>query len=294
MTHTSTTLSKQASKVSQPQSRQASPAPGWFARWLWSHSSAVSLIGFIVAWQIASVVFDIPSFLLPSPYQIGIEIVANRNILLSHVGVTCLEILAGFVISVLIGLPLAALFVYSRLLEQAIFPLVVGSNTVPKVALAPLLLAWFGFGLTPKILIVVLVTFFPIIINAVVGLKSMPPQMVHLARSMGATPLQTFWRFQLPAAMPHVFAGLKIATSLSVIGAIVAEFIGADSGLGYLMMIANADINIARQFAAIVVLSLIGMLFYWSIDVLQRVFLPWHVSVRGDAPQAGPMTHGSA
>ena len=254
----------------------------------------VSLIAFIVVWQIGSVVFDVPSFILPSPYQIGIEIVASRNILLGHVGITCLEILAGFVISVLIGLPLAALFVYSGILERAIFPLIVGSNTVPKVALAPLLLAWFGFGLTPKILIVVLVAFFPIIINAVVGLKSMPPQMVHLARSMGATPLQTFWRFQLPSAMPHVFAGLKIATSLSVIGAIVAEFIGADSGLGYLMMIANANFNIARQFAAIVVLSLIGMLFYWSIDVLQRILLPWHVSVRGDAAQAGPMTPGSA
>jgi NitT/TauT family transport system permease protein len=266
---------------------------GWPARWLSAHCSTVSLIAFIALWQIASVVFDIPSFLLPSPYQIGVEIVANRSILLAHASVTCLEILAGFLISVLIGLPLAAMFVYSRILEKAIFPLIVGSNTVPKVALAPLLLAWFGFGLTPKILIVVLVAFFPIIINAVVGLRSMPPQMLYLARSMGATPLQTFWLFQLPSAMPHIFAGLKIATSLSVIGAVVAEFVGADGGLGYIMMVANADLNIARQFAAIVVLSLIGMIFFWSIDVLQRILLPWHVSIRGDAPEASPITSGS-
>jgi NitT/TauT family transport system permease protein len=252
-------------------------------RWLSSHSATLSFLAFVLLWQVIVVWFEIPAFLLPSPYQIAVDIVTNANLFISHSWDTCLEILLGFFISMLIGLPLAAVFAHSRALERAIFPLLVGSNTIPKVALAPLMLAWFGFGLLPKVLIVCLVAIFPIVINAVVGLKSMPPQMLYLARSMAATPYQTFWRFQLPAAMPHVFAGLKIATSLSVIGAIVAEFVGSDAGLGHIMMVANADFNITRQFAAIVILSLIGLVFFWGVELLERALIPWHVSVRRDA-----------
>ena len=166
--------------------------------------------------------------------------------------------------------------------ERAVYPLIVGSNTVPKVALAPLLLAWFGFGLMPKILIVVLVAFFPIVINAVVGLKSLGAPMIYLARSMGASAAQVFWLFRMPNALPSIFAGLKIASVLSVIGAVVAEFVGADSGLGYAMMVATSDLNIARQFAAILVLSAIGMVFFWILGVVERLLLPWHSSVRNE------------
>jgi NitT/TauT family transport system permease protein len=257
------------------------PAPRARRRFATPHA-AIAIAAFIAVWQFATVVFDIPTYLLPSPLGIVNDVMVHWRVLLRHAGITTFEVVVGFVLSVLIGLPLAALFTYSRAMEKSIFPLIVGSNTIPKVALAPLLLAWFGFGLKPKILIVVLVAFFPIVINAVVGFKSLSPQMLHLARSMGATSAQIFWQFYLPNALPNIFAGLKVATSLAVIGAVVAEFVGADGGLGYVMMIANADLNIARQFAAIVLLSLIGMAFFWIIEWLERIVLPWHVSVRMD------------
>ena len=244
--------------------------------------ATIAIVSFLLLWQLASVVFNIPTYLLPSPLGIVNDAMVHWRVLLHHTGITTLEVVVGFVLSVLIGLPLAALFTFSRTMEKSIFPLIVGSNTIPKVALAPLLLAWFGFGLKPKILIVVLVAFFPIVINAVVGFKSLSPQMIYLARSMGATSSQLFWQFYLPNALPNIFAGFKVATSLAVIGAVVAEFVGADGGLGYVMMIANADLNIARQFAAIVLLSMIGMIFFWIIEWVERIVLPWHVSVRVD------------
>jgi len=244
--------------------------------------ATIAIVSFLLFWQFVSVVFNIPTYLLPSPLGIVNDAMVHWRVLLHHTGITTLEVVVGFVLSVLIGLPLAALFTFSRTMEKSIFPLVVGSNTIPKVALAPLLLAWFGFGLKPKILIVVLVAFFPIVINAVVGFKSLSPQMIYLARSMGATSSQIFWQFYLPNALPNIFAGFKVATSLAVIGAVVAEFVGADGGLGYVMMIANADLNIARQFAAIVLLSMIGMIFFWIIEWVERIVLPWHVSIRVD------------
>jgi NitT/TauT family transport system permease protein len=239
----------------------------------------------VLLWQFATVVLQTPDYLLPSPSRIVVDAIGNWKLLAIHTGITTFEVIVGFLLSILIGLPLAAVFAYSRSVEKTFFPLIVGWNTVPKVALAPILLAWFGFGLKPKILIVVLVAFFPIVINSVVGLKSTSPQMIHLARSMGATASQVFWRFQLPNALPGIFAGLKIATSLSVIGAVVGEFVGADSGLGYVMMIANSDLNIARQFAAIVILSFIGVAFFWIIEGIERLVLPWHVSIRADTAE---------
>lgn len=236
----------------------------------------------LLLWQAATVVFEIPTYLLPSPLAILLDLIKNWRFFLYHTGITGYEVLLGFLLSVLIGVPLAAFFTYSRVIEKFLFPLVVGANTIPKVALAPLLLAWFGFGFKPKIIIVVLVTFFPIIINSVVGFKSLTPQMLYLARSMGARPLQFFWRFYFPNALPSIFAGLKVATSLAVIGAVVGEFVGAEGGLGYAMTLATSEFNITRQFAAIVALSLIGLVFFWVIEWMERLALPWHVSVRLD------------
>jgi ABC-type nitrate/sulfonate/bicarbonate transport system permease component len=244
--------------------------------------ATLTAIALLIVWQGASYLFSIPSYLLPPPSEIALDMARNWPILLGQAGVTTFEVVVGFILSVLISVPLAALLAYSPAFEKAIYPLIVGSNTVPKVALAPLLLAWFGFGLLPKILIVVLVTFFPIVINSVVGLKSLPPQMLYLARSMGCSALQVFWLFRMPNALPSIFAGLKVASVLSVIGAVVAEFVGADSGLGYAMMVATSDLNIARQFAAILVLSIIGIIFFGMIGYVERLLIPWHSSVRNE------------
>jgi NitT/TauT family transport system permease protein len=240
----------------------------------------LTLLILVVIWQVATVVFAVPRYLLPSPLAILSQIQRDWWLLLSHGWVTVLEIIVGFAISVLIGVPIAIWVTYSKAFDNAVYPLIVGSQTIPKVALAPLLLAWFGFGIAPKIIIVVLVAFFPIVINSVVGLRGAPIEMLHLARSMGSSPSQIFWRFRLPQALPNIFAGMKLATVLAVIGAIVAEFVGADSGLGYLIMIAGANFDIARQFSAIVVLSIVGMICFWLAGFIERMCLPWHVSVR--------------
>ena len=242
----------------------------------------LALIGIILLWQLATLVFRIPAYLLPSPWAVALNIQKHAGLLLSSALITGGEVVLGFALSVLIGVPLSILITYSRVLDRALYPLIVGSQTIPKVAIAPLLLAWFGFGLTPKIVIVVLVTFFPIVINSVVGLRSGPAQMIHLARSMGATNAQIFWRFRLPQALPSMFAGMKLATVLAVIGAIVAEFVGADSGLGYLIMIAGSNFDLGLQFAAIVVLSAMGMAFFWVLGIAERMALPWHVSMRSE------------
>jgi NitT/TauT family transport system permease protein len=240
----------------------------------------LTLLTLVVLWQAATAIFALPAYLLPSPLVILSQIKLDWLMLLSHGWITVFEVVTGFLISVLIGVPIAIWVTYSRAFDNAVYPLIVGSQTIPKVALAPLLLAWFGFGMVPKIIIVVLVAFFPIVINSVVGLRSAPVEMLHLARSMGASPAQIFWRFRLPQALPSIFAGMKLATVLAVIGAVVAEFVGADSGLGYLIMIAGANFNIARQFSAIVVLSVVGMIFFWLAGLIERISLPWHVSVR--------------
>ncbi|RDE09696.1 ABC transporter permease [Pelagibacterium lacus] len=223
---------------------------------------------------------DVPAYMLPAPSDIMVAMQSMWGLLFIHSGITLAEIGIGFVLATLIGVPLATLITYSHVFDRAVYPLIVGSQTIPKVAIAPLLLAGFGYGLAPKVAIVTLIAFFPIVINTVVGLRSVPAEMLHLARSMGATPLQAFWKFRLPQALPSIFAGLKLASVLAVIGAVVAEFVGANGGLGYIIMIAGSNFRMDQQFAAIIFLSAIGMVFFWLIGLAERAMLPWHISVR--------------
>jgi NitT/TauT family transport system permease protein len=261
--------------------------PGHILRKVWRAKAAVpyswiTFAALIVIWQIAVDALHIPKFLLPSPLAILLDIVHTWQRLLFNAVFTSYETLLGFALSVAIGVPIAIALAASKGFERAFYPLIVATQAIPKVSVAPLLLIWFGYGLRPKIVIVVLVTFFPIVINSVVGFKSLSQNMQNLARSMGASSLQVFWRFQLPNALPGIFAGLKVASVLAIIGAIVAEFVGADIGLGYVIMNATADINVTHQFSAIVLLSLIGILFFALIERIERFCLPWHISVRRD------------
>jgi NitT/TauT family transport system permease protein len=244
-----------------------------------------TLAALLILWELAVRIAQIPPFVLPAPSAIFQELVNYGPRLLPNALVTLSEVLFGFLCSVAVGVPLAVMIVYSRFMEKAVYPLIVASQTIPKVAIAPLMLSWFGYGMAPKIVIVVLLSFFPIVINSVMGLKSTTREMIYLSRSMGATGWQTFWKFRLPQALPSIFAGLKLATALSVIGAIVAEFIGADKGLGYLILIAGANFNIARQFASVVLISLIGVLFFVALEQIERVAVPWRA--RGTAGGEG-------
>jgi ABC-type nitrate/sulfonate/bicarbonate transport system permease component len=234
-----------------------------------------TLIIFVAAWEILIRVTNAPVYIIPSPSRILQEFTVYWPRLLANGWITLSEVLAGFCCAILIGVPLAILITYSKVAERAIYPIIVSTQTIPKIAIAPLLLAWFGYGITPKIVIVVLLSFFPIVINTVVGLKASTAEMLYLAQSMGASPWQTFWKFRLPQALPFIFAGLKLATVLSVIGAVVAEFIGADKGLGYVIVVSGANFDIARQFTAIISITAIGMSFFAVIQFLERALLPW-------------------
>jgi NitT/TauT family transport system permease protein len=238
----------------------------------------------VVAWQVACSWSASASFLIPTPSAIAADLWNNWRYFLPHIWRTTFEILLGFGGSIALGIPIAICLTFSRVLDRALYPLIVGSQVIPKVAIAPVMLALFGYGMLPKVAIIVTVAFFPVVINAVVGLRSAPAQMIHLARSMGASPSQIFWRFRLPQALPSLLAGVKMASVLAVIGAVVAEFVGADSGLGYVIVSASSDFNVTRQFSAIVLLSALGMLFFWVTEIIEHKAIPWHISNRGSEP----------
>jgi len=190
--------------------------------------------------------------------------------------------LGGFVLSALVGVPIAMWIAYSRLVESFVYPLLVFSQSVPKVAIAPLFVVWFGFGVIPKVIAAFLLGFFPVIVATVQGFKSIEPDVIDLARSMGASPLKVFIKFRLPQAMPAIFSGLKVSVTLAVVGAVVGEFVGSNSGLGYVLQKANGTFDLPLMFAALVILSMIGVLLFLALELIERWVLPWHASQRHD------------
>jgi len=190
--------------------------------------------------------------------------------------------LGGFVLSALVGVPVAMWIAYSRLVESFVYPLLVFSQSVPKVAIAPLFVVWFGFGVIPKVIAAFLLGFFPVIVATVQGFKSIEPDVIDLARSMGANPLKVFIKFRLPQAMPAIFSGLKVSVTLAVVGAVVGEFVGSNSGLGYVLQKANGTFDLPLMFAALVILSMIGVLLFLVLELIERWVLPWHASQRHD------------
>jgi NitT/TauT family transport system permease protein len=248
---------------------------------------AASLALLLLAWQAAVVIFDIKPFILPSPELVFRLIVDRHSILLHHALITSYETVVGFLLSVLVGIPIAAAVVAWRPLERMLYPLLIASQTVPKVAIAPLFIVWLGFGFLPKIIIAFLVAFFPIVISTVVGLKSTPVEMLYLGRIMGFSAWQMFRKISFPRALPEIFGGLKVAMTLAVVGAIVGEFVGASEGLGYLLMFATAQMQTSLVFAALVLLVVIGVVLFGLIQWCERLAIPWHVSIRRDELRIG-------
>src|SRR5919197_3458193 len=197
------------------------------------------VIGLLVVWEAGTRVLDVPDFLLPPPSAIAVSFVANSSLLLFHGWITTVEILLGFALSIVVGIPLAlAIFLWPAF-SRSILPLLVSSQAMPKVAVAPLFLVWFGFGLLPKVLIAFLIAFFPVVISTAVGLASIEPEKSHFARSMGFGATATFLKIRLPNALPAIFGGLKISITLAVVGAVVGEFVGGDAGPGFFPMGGN-------------------------------------------------------
>jgi NitT/TauT family transport system permease protein len=237
-------------------------------------------------WEIVTRYGSISSLLLPAPSRI-LETTVNNFWTIAYMGVvTVYEFVLGFVLAVVVGLPLGALVVYARPVELAIYPLLVAFQTIPKAAIAPILIVWLGTGVTSKILIAFAISFFPIVVDTIIGLRSSQPETIYLARSMGATPFQVFRYVRFPNALPAIFGGLKVASTLAVVGAIVGEFVSSDKGLGYLVLVANGDLNTRLVFACVLVLTVLGLVFFFVIEALERIFVRWHVSARQAAASA--------
>ncbi|MCU0804238.1 MAG: ABC transporter permease [Burkholderiales bacterium] len=240
------------------------------------------IVVLLVLWDLAIRLFKIPPYLIPAPQKV-VEALQNEwPRLVKESTVTTWATLGGFGLSILFGIPMALLIAYSRTVESFVYPLLVFSQSVPKIAIAPLFVVWFGFGIIPKVIAAFLLGFFPIVVSTVMGFKSVEPEMIDLARSMKASRLQTFMRISLPHAMPAIFSGLKVSVTLAVVGAVVGEFVGSNSGIGYVLQIANGNFDLPLMFAALVVLSMIGVVLFVAIDLLERVMIPWHASQRGD------------
>ena len=238
------------------------------------------LVALLVIWELAARLFALPSYLLPAPSAIMRSMGDNSDVLIKEGFTTTMEIILGFVLSVAVGVPLALAIYLWTPFARAIYPILVSSQAVPKVAIAPLFLVWFGFGLLPKVLIAFLIAFFPVVINTVMGLAALEQEKIYLARSMGLGAVATFFKIQLPNALPSIFAGLKISITFAVVGAVVGEFVGGQGGLGYLLLIANGNMDTALLFAGIVALTLLGIIFFALIGFLERLVLPPHAVER--------------
>jgi NitT/TauT family transport system permease protein len=236
----------------------------------------------LLVWELACRVFKVPTYLLPPPSDVIAMMGRRSGMLTTHTIVTTIEIVAGFLLSIVVGVILALLITNYRPVERAIYPLLVISQAVPKVAIAPLFIVWLGLGWEPKVLVAVLIAFFPIVVDLVAGIRSVPVSMRKLALSMGASRYDTLMKFIVPHALPHFFSGLKVAITLAVSGAIIGEFVGADRGLGYLLLFANGQLDTNLLFACIAILSALGIILFYLLLMIESLCLPWHVSAQRD------------
>lgn len=243
----------------------------------------LSITALLLIWEIAVRALNTPAWILPAPTAIGNELYESGSNMLPHIGQTLLEVVIGIGVAILVGLATAGLLDRFSKIKEAVYPLLVISQTVPIVALAPLLIIWFGFDIEPKIIVVTLFCYFPITINTLDGLNAAEPEYLDLLRSMGANPRQIWWKVRFPAALPYFFSGLKIATTYSVVGAVVGEWVGGRRGLGIYLLRAQASFDTAKVFATIFVISILSILFFGLVFLVERWALPWTVA---DQPES--------
>jgi len=238
-------------------------------------TTILSITATLVLWEVLTVVFNVPAFILPPPSAIFIEGVTRYHLYLHHSWITFFEMVAGFVLAAVVGVLLAVVIVYSRILRNMIYPQIVVLQIVPKVAIAPLLLIWAGYGITSKVLLALLVSFFPVVVNMVTGLVAIEEELLDLCRILQSGRWQEFSKVRLPNALPYLFSSLKVASTLSVIGAVIGEFVGGSEGLGHLIIIANTELRTSMSFVSLFSLSILGFLLYGFVLLAERLCLPW-------------------
>jgi NitT/TauT family transport system permease protein len=239
----------------------------------------------LAVWEALVRVTNVPAFILPTPSSIFVALYRGitSTLYLNHIGITLAETLIGFLVGAALAFALGIAVALSRPIEYFLYPFIVMFQAMPKVALAPLIIVWFGLGLTSKVVNAALVAFFPLMVNTIVGLRSAEEEKIDLMRSLAANRWQLFWMLQLPNAMPYIFAGLEIAMIFALIGAIVAEFVGAQSGLGMLIQSMNFTMDVAGQFSVLLILSLLGLVLNGMVNGIRRRVLFWDPSQKVDA-----------
>lgn len=235
----------------------------------------------LIVWEGSVWLFKPAPLILPAPSAILGAFLQTPGLFMRQLsftlGITCL----GFALAVVLGVLLAVAIVSSRLLERTVYTLLVALNSIPKVALAPLFVIWMGTGTEPKVAIALMLAIFPIVIDTVLGLRSVDPDVLDMTKSMRARPLQVLWKIRFPSALPAMFAGMKVAISLALVGAIAGEFVASQVGLGYVILTAQGMFQIPRVFAAIVLLGILGTILFYLVGIAERILVPWHVSQRG-------------
>ena len=237
----------------------------------------------IALWQGLVVALDVPKLLLPAPSAIAAELVRWRGMLVQHTLITLYETILGFLLGIVLGVPIAVAISTSRILQNTIYPLIILAQSIPKVTIAPLFLIWLGYGLLPKVFVGFLVAFFPIVIDTATGLNAVEPELIDLTRALSASEWQTLWRIRFPHALPFFFSGLKVSITLAVIGAVIGEFVGANQGLGYLILTGTAELKTAFVFACMFLLSAIGVGLFALLVAVERFLIPWHTAHRSQA-----------
>ena len=248
---------------------------------LWRPLALVAVL--VAAWWAVTFSELVAPYILPSPGDTWSTMVDNASYLAGHTWVTTYETIAGFVIAGLVGIAVAVVMIYSSSIEKTMYPLILFAQVIPKIAIAPLFVVWLGFGPSPKILVAVLMAFFPIAIASMAGLRSVDPEILELTSTMGASKWKTFMKVRFPASLPQLMSGLKIAATLAVTGAVVGEFVGANEGLGYVILQANGNIDTAMLFAALIIMSLLGIILFLIIEIAEKFLIPWHASRRSTA-----------
>lgn len=250
-------------------------------RYLYPLAGAILLL---LVWHFYVVGFGVPVIVLPRPAQVLDALIAEHAVLLAQGWVTLKECVYGFGLAFVVGIPIAVAIATSRTLNQMFYPILIAMQSVPKVALAPIVLVWLGIGIESKLAIVWLVAFFPIVVDTAAGLRTTPRELLELAQSLQASRFQIFTKIQFPAALPFVVSGSKVAITLAVIGAVIAEFVGSSEGLGNLLLAANSQLNTPLAFAALFSLAALGIALYGVVVLAEHLLEPWLPANTGHKP----------
>ena len=255
-----------------PPAKEPRPLPAWVVE---VALPVVTIVVLFLAWEAACRAFSIPAYIIPSPSAIWAETSALPGTVAWHTLVTAKTVLLGFLVSVLVSLPLAVLLTSSPMVAAAVYPLLVLTQAIPKVAMAPIRVVVLGTSELPRVVVTFLVAFFPLVLAIAAGLVSVPVELIELGRACKAKRWTELWRIRLPYAVPFIFSGLKSAVALAVVGAVVAEFVNADSGLGYLIQTSTAFFKVGLAWGALIILSIMGIVLFQIVVAVERIFCPW-------------------